>query len=375
MFGVVLVLTTILVMNYNMNMNMNMNMNKIKTFLKKNWLFILLASLATVLAVFYFTKQETQIEKRRDLLSLKSPSIKTYSSSLPNLKQLEKNFPSFPKEIEVYQVDNNLISDQMALEIANSFGYQDGLVVTNDIKGPIYNWNTQLNSLTIYLQEGRFQYGLDLLRNPELVKGRPPSLEESEDKLNNFLKEKNLNPPEKINSKIIEKDYYLIGGSDFVKTNIDDPEKDLAFLKAIYQINEFKINGPENPFISVYLASNFQIARFDYSKIFKKINALDFYPLKTPQEIIKTMGDEPQISFLKNAESFYQEDLIYGEELPEVKNLLFNKIELIYYKEINQQTYLQPVFLITGTAILEDGTKAISGLYLPAIKDKYLLTP
>lgn len=351
-------------------------MNKIKIFLKKTWLFILLASLATILAALYFTKQGNQIEEKRDLLSLKVPLVETYSSPSPNLKQLEKNFPSLPKEIEVYEVSDNLISDQMALEIANDFGYQqNNLVVASDIKGPIYNWSTQLNSLTIYLKEGRFQYGLDLLRNPGLIEGEPPDLEESENKLNDFLKEKNLNPPEKIDLKIIEEDYYLIGTSNFIKTDRNDPEKDVAFLREEYQINNLKINGPESPSISVYLGNNFQIVRFDYSKIFKSIDVLNSYPLKTIAEVIKIIEDEPKISFLRNSESFYQEDLISEEQLPEIKNLSFNKSELIYYKEVGQQTYLQPVFLITGTAILKDGTKVIAGLYLPAIKDEYLLTP
>lgn len=348
-------------------------MNKIKIFFKKTWLFILLATIATILAIFYITKQTAKPEQRVNLLPLNPPEITTYFSPTPDLSQLEEIFPSFAKEIEVYQVSTNTISNQMALKIAQDFGYQENPIVTNDIRGPIYTWSNQLNNLTIYLKEGRFQYALDLLRNPELIKGEPPGFQESEDKFKEFLKEKGLNPIEKINLNIIEKNYYLVGASNFIKTTSIDPQKNLTFLNSIYQINGYKIDGPEAPFVSIYFANNFQIARFDYSKIFEKIDLLDIYPLRTQQEVIRVIKNNPQISFLKNSESFYQENLIYGEKLPELKNLSFDKIELIYYKNIGQQTSLQPVFLITGTAILSDGTKAIAGFYLPAIKEEYLL--
>ncbi len=348
-------------------------MNKIKVFFQKYWLFIILAAAVTILTSFYFFQRNLIQEKKKNLISLIPPEIKTYSSNIPNLTVLEKDFPDFPKEIEVYQVGNNFISDQQALKISQNFGYQENPIVTNDINGPIYSWSNEFNNLSIYLKEGKFQYALDLLRNPELINGEPPNFQESENKLNELLKERELIPMEKIKLKIIEKNYYLIGASNFIKTIPSDPQKSLTFLNSIYEINSFKIEGPETPFISIYFTNNFQIARFDYSKIFENINTLDKYPLKTKSELLKSIKENPQISYLKNSESFYQENLIIGEKIPNLKSLSFEKIELIYYKEIKPQSYLQPVFLITGEAILGDGTQAEVGVYLPAIKDEYLL--
>ena len=348
-------------------------MIKIKFFFQKYWLFIILAATVTILAYFYFFQRNSPQEKKENLIPFSSPKINFYESINPDLSQLEKDFPDFKKEIEIYQVSDNFISDQSALKISKDFGYSENPIVTNDTRGPIYTWSNEFNNLSIYLKEGRFQYGFDLLRNPELIQGEPPGIQESEQKFKELLKEKGLNYPEKVSLEFTEESYYLTSGANFLKTSQIDPKKSFAFLQALYKINGLKIIGPEKPLISVYFGNNFQIARFDFAKIFEKIDLLDKYPLKGKEEILKSIKDNPQISYLNNKEGFYNENLIYGEEIPSLKSLSFEKIELIYYKEVQSQSYLQPVFLIMGSAVLEDGTQAEVGLYLPAIKDEYLL--
>ena len=348
-------------------------MIKIKTFFHKYWLFILLATIGTILAAFYFFNKTTLLKEKEILTGIIAPKITYYSSIKPNLNSLESNFPDFPEKIEIFQVNYSSFSDEQAIKISKDFGYQENPLVTNDIYGSIYTWSNDFNNLSVYLKEGKFHYGLDLLRNPELISGLPPSIQESKNKFSELLKEKGLEPLNKISVDFINEGYYFGDEANFIKTNQEDPKRTFAFLQALYKVNNSKIDGPETPLISLYFANNFQIARFDYSKIFEKIDLLDFYPLKAQPEVIETIQNNPQISFLKNSEGFYQENLIYDEKLPELKNLSFNKIELIYYKEVSQQTSLQPVFLITGTAVLNDGTQAEAGLYLPAIKDEYLL--
>lgn len=344
-------------------------MNKIKIFFRKYWLFILLATLVTILALFYFIQKEISPQKETNLLSLSKPEIKNLSTITPNLNELEKNFPSFSKTLEVYQVDKTLITDQQAVKIAQNFDFKENPSVTNYIQGPLYNWANSQATLTIYLKEGRFQY----VSNQGLIKGEPPAFKEAENKLKEILKEKELLPPEKIKTEISQENFYFSNGTNFIKTTSDNPQKSFAFIEFIYKINNFRIDGPETPLISVYFANNLQIVRFDFSKIFEKIDSLNFYPLKTKDEIIKNLKENPRISFLKDIKSFYQENLISGEKVPDLQSLSFNKIEIIYYKNITEQTSLQPVFLITGTAVLKDGTQAEVGLYLPAIKDQYLL--
>jgi hypothetical protein len=344
-----------------------------KKFLKKTWLFVLLAALATILGVFYFTQQRDSASKTDNLLSLIPPDIKTYNSPVPNLNNLENNFPEFKNALEVFQVNNYSISDQEALNLAQGFGYQDNPIITNNINGPIYSWSNEFNNLSIYLQEAKFQYGLDLLNHPELISGQPPDLQKTEEEFRIFLSQRNLIPQDPIILKPNEKDFYLIGGTNFIKTNSKNPQAKLTFLSFNYELNGLIINGPRTPLISAYFDNNFQIARFDYSKIFSTISLLNLYPIKNKEEVLKNLKNNPQISFLKNSESLYQESLILGETIPDLRDLSFNKIELIYYQSPQKQTYLQPVFLITGQAVLNDGRAAEVGIYLPAIKDEYLL--
>lgn len=344
-------------------------MNKTQTFLRKYWLFILLAAIATTLAIFYFISKSSSPIKKTNLLSLTPPEIKTFSVITFSSDELEKNYPPFSQEIEVYQVDETLINDQQAIKIAQNFGYNENPQVTNYLQGQIYNWSNNQDRLAIYIQGGTIQY----TSNQILNKNEPPSLLEAENRLKEFLNEKELIPSEKITTEVKEKDFYFTDGSDFIKTTSVNSQKNFTFLKLVYKINNLIIDGPEQPSISIYFANNFQIVRFNFSKIFNEVNADSLYPIKTKDEIIKSIKENPRISFLKDISGFYEENLILEEKVPELKSLSFDKIELIYYKSINKQTSLQPVFLITGKAILKDGTQAEAGLYLPAIKDEYLL--
>ncbi len=346
-------------------------MTKIKNFFHKFWLFIFLASISAILIMLFFLNKNSRIEEKKILTSIINPKISYYNSIKPDIGSLESKFPDFPLQIEVFQVNSVNFSDREALKISQEFNYQEDPIIINDIYGPVYTWTNEFNNLSIYLKQGKFHYNLDLLRNPELISGLPPSIQESKIKFNELLEEKKLKPNEKFEIYFIDEGYFINNDSNFIKTNQDDPQKKFTFLKAIYKIDNLKVNGPEEPLISIYFGNNFQIARFDYNKIFK-LTSLDNYPLKSKNDLLENIKQNPRLSYLKSEKGFYQENLI-NEDKIDLKSLSFEKIELIYYKETQTQSYLQPVFLITGKGVLIDGTQTEAGLYIPAIKDEYLL--
>ncbi len=346
-------------------------MKKIKKFIFKYWLFILLATIATIFATIFFINKKTE-ETQEQLLSLGSPEIETVSISFsPNIKDFQKNFPAFEKKINVYEVGISSISDQQAIKIALDFGFTEKPNVTNFI----YSWATEFNNLSIYLKEGIVGYGLNLLTHPELISGSPPLIKEVEIQGEEFLNKRGFLIPKKINLQVEEKYYVKVVGSYFMPSKQEDKETTLTYIKFIYKLNGKKIKGPGLNYISFYIGSDFKTARFDYNKIFEEIKTGDAYPLKSKEEVISSLQANPKISYLKRQDKYSDEYLILIEAVENLRSLSFENIELIYYKYSPLQTYLQPVFLITGTAQLKDGEAVEAGLYLPAIKDEYLLTP
>ena len=349
-------------------------MNKFKNFFSKYWIFILLAAIATILAGFYFKNKISPPQVSEKLLSLSIPEIESSPIAVTlNVSPLEKNFPSFPQKLEVYQVTSPSFSNQEAIKIAQGLGFQDKPLIFNDVKGPLYTWSGDINNLSINLHEGKISYGLDLLNHPEIVKGAPPPLSEAETKTKEFLIEKGFFPPEKVRLEIKESYYAKAVGSYFEKSSLEDKETTLTHLMLEYKINNRRVAGSELISVSIYIGAEFKIIRFDYQPSFKKIELLDFYPLKTKEEIIQNIKSEPQISFIKTSKNYLEDYLPTKETSQNITSLTFENIELVYYKYDPLQVYLQPVFLITGKAILKNGQEGGVSFYLPAIKEEYLL--
>ena len=342
-----------------------------KTFIKKYWLFILLATLASALTVIFFLNRG-QEEIQKDLLSIPYPEIESVSSlTSPNIENLKNKFSAFEKKLNVYEVQESSFSDQEALNIALNFGFSQPPTVTDFI----YNWATEFNNLSVYLKEGIVGYGLNLLDHPELISGPPPTIKEAENQGKEFLKKEEFLIPQDIELQVDEQYYAKVEGSYFEPSKQDDIKTTLVYIKFIYLLNDKKIKGSGLDFISFYIGSDFKITRFDYNKIFKNINLLNSYPLKNEDEVLSSIKANPKISYLKNQDKYSDEYLPIKETVNNLKSLSFENIELIYYKQNSSQSYLQPVFLITGTAQLKNDEVVEVGLYLPAIKDEYLLTP
>jgi len=348
----------------------------VKKFILKYWLFILLSTVATVLLIlfFVFRDRNTDEESQKKLIPLKKPEINNQSSIKPQIDQLENNFPSFNENLMVYQVDDYIFNQEETIKIAQEFGFTKEPEITSDESGQIYSWSDATKNLSIYLKDGIINYGLDLLQNPELVQGEAPSIEEAEIKSKNFLERINLLTPGKINLDLKKGTYIKLDQGYFNETNKNDPQKKLTNLNFAYKINNYEIQGFNPVTVDVFLDSQFNIVNLRSKKIFQKVEELDSYPIKNKKEVILSLKENPQISFLKDLKNNLPSEITLEKySLEKIKQINFNKIELIYFKNENYQSYLQPVYLITGDALLTDVGWVQAGLFIPAIKDKYLL--
>jgi hypothetical protein len=350
-------------------------MIKIKKFVLKYWLFIFLTVIATVLLILYFNTQNKNTEtKTQEKLLLTKPEINNQPSIAPQINQLEDNFPSFDKNLMVYQVNNYIFDHEEAIRIGKEFGFEkEPEITSNEINSHVYLWSDNIKYLSLYPKEGIIYFGLNLLQNPEIIKGEAPSIEKAEIESKTFLEKIQLSTSEKISLELKKSAYIKLTKGYFDETNKNDPQRTLTNLTFVYKINNYEIQGFTPITIDIFLDSQFNIINFSSQKIFQKIEELDLYPIKTKEEVILSLKTNPQISFLKDLKSNLQSEITLEYSLEELKQINFNKIDLIYFKNKNYQSYLQPVFLIAGEGILINETKVEVGLYIPAIKDEYLL--
>jgi len=346
-----------------------------KRFILKYWLFILLATMATILAGFYFRNKISPPRAPEKLLSLPVPTIKSYPISVyPNISQLQEKFPSFDQKVTVYQLTPPSFSDQKAVSIGERFGFFTPPTVTSVDGGVSYSWVTEENSLAINLRRGEINYSLNILEYPEFIEGELPLLSGVEEKAKSFIEEGEFSPPEGVELKT-KNIFYVKNYFPYFDKVDEGEEADLIQVDLEYQVNGNKImtTGDYPPVISIIIGPEFKIAIFNYYFLSNKIEPLkDFYPLKTKAEVLKAIKTNPKISYL----SLDEVDNPTSEDYNQlITNLIFENIELVYLKYDPLQIYLQPVFLITGKATLKDGQGGEVGLYLPAISDKYLLNP
>jgi hypothetical protein len=343
--------------------------NKFKNFFKKFWLFIVLATIATVLFGLYFFQKNLSEKTTGNLLPLPSIDIETYPisvSPIVDISLIEKNFPPFNNKAEVYQALPSFFSDQEAVMIAKKLGFFGSPSVSrNQQNENIYTWNANDKFLAINLHRGQVEFGLTPSYEEITPLGISLSLAAAENIAKDFLRVNNLLPPENISmeQKSIS---YIKTQNIYYKEVSTPPEANAVQIGFGYKINNKEITD-SHALITINLDS--QIIGFIYQPPFKEIKLLDIYPLKTKEEIVQILKTKKSINyfFIPN---------YYGstaEESQNITNLTFDNIELVYYKYDPLQTYLQPVFLITGKATLKGGQQGEVGLYLPAISDKYLL--
>jgi len=348
---------------------------KIKTFLKKYWLFIFLASLATVLVFLYINSDSSQ-NKKTDLKSDSLPKPETIERTKTDLKINVSQFIDESifnkKEANVYQVTKKPLTQEQAINIAKIFGFQEQpTVLTDENNQIIYNWYLDNSGLVIILNKGVIDYGVDLLTNPQLTQGQLPDIKEAESQFIEFLKKNYFYNNTDIDLIIENQGYAKVNKSYFEQTTIDDIEKELIYFKFSYQIDGIKISDSQSNENIIYIGSESKIFKLILNKPFDQLEILKTYPLKTKEELVALIKSEPKISFIKDKSGSLEENIPIDFIIDDLESINFNEIELIYLQENKQQIYLQPVYLVTGEVLLKNGFKYEAGLYLPAIKDEY----
>lgn len=338
-----------------------------KKFLKNYWLIIFLAFIASLLlGIFLIQRNKTLkvVPKEEKLLSLPYPKFQKYQLKIPlNYNNLLKNFPELTQGEIVYEIENPFFSEQEAVKIAENFGFKNNPEFKDYNNKIYYEWDDPQKNLTINLTEGKIDF---TNKNPNLDTSliSLPDISKIDSIVKSILEEMGLLPEEKINLLIKDKSYLKLFDYEYGTTN--DPKEAFA-IQVNLQYELEKIKFLEND-ITILIGDKNEILKLSYQSMFKKIKILDSYPLKNKGEIIEKLKSLNLINYFKIIN-----DYELSAESQKINKISLNKIELIYLKTETPQSYLQPIFFINGQAVLDDGRSAEVGIYLPAIKEEYLL--
>jgi hypothetical protein len=335
-------------------------MNLLKKFLYKYWIFLILTVIIGILLGFYLLNKRVA-EEEKYLLLIPKTLLESYSvDSDFNLNSLEKNFLELEKKEMVYEVKYPSFNNQEAVLIAEKFNFNNPPIVFTDqrTKEIFYEWKDDAKSLSINLTKGKVEYinfnSYDTFKQNVSISN---SNKEVEKIAKDFINKNNFMTINDIKIEIDRKS----------KINLYEIDENLI----VDQI-EFKclINNKQilNSGIDFLITENGEILKFIFNPPFKEIKELTNYPIKNKEEVFNILKKIKEINYFDILDS-------YGtlEDINKIQNINLGKIEMVYLKTEVPQSYLQPIFFISGQAVLNNGQNAEVGLYIPAIKDEYLL--
>lgn len=279
--------------------------------------------------------------------------------TIPTQTTLQTN-GSFPKKLPVYRGEGGSFSEDQAVKIAQEFGFITSPQRSEGFPlGKTLSWATDKNFLDVGLDSPTIDYSLNLfaLRSPT-EEGSLPNTNQALEILNNLLAKLNLK-----DSLIFapQKEEYLTPERGaLIET---EPQKALFIQVGLNPLlDSYPLLGRElnQPNALLILGKNEQVTRFYYERYYSSFLKLEDYPLKSREQILKSLQKEGKIvSFGSMSEETWP--------LADFISAQFDQVSLGYFQPSNKEELIQPVYILSGTGILTDRQTTTITAYLPAI--------
>lgn len=340
-----------------------MMLTKIKQFMKKYWIFILLAALATGLFLLRLIQSgQPPVPSPAQPTPTTQPLLtqpKINGVLIPvDAKLIFTDF-SFPPQLKTYLGQESRLSESQAKKIAQKLKFSQSPQESKDVfLGDFYTWSSKTHFLSIALNSNLIKYGLDLYQAQAPKGGLLPSPEEARKTLEDFLA--NLELSSQLEPKW-QKEEYLVQGFYLLPTNTPQ-EADfirVGFNLAIGQ-HQLVSSDPNEPLVYLILSKGGEIIRFQSQIYYSSFEGQETHNLKDLKEVQSTLTTEGKIVYAgTHLETFKELKLTQAE---------FSQITLAYYQDPNKNPILQPIYILSGQGTLENGEKTEIIAYLPAIK-------
>lgn len=331
--------------------------------IKKYWVFMFLATLATLLGFVWFRKSSVPpIQKQLSVKEQSLPKIEGFSLLGVNVNpQTQFNFSvsSQPEEKAplLSVVKNPPYTKEKMAEIARTLGFTAEPVESEGaIEGKTLSFNQNSNFLSVN-EDNKIDYGRDLILSPLPRKGLFLKKEEALVKIRGLLQRLAINGD--ISS--FQERFLLLDGPVTIETKAEDAavqEITSGLFIGGKEIIDFEGEGF---FVKAWFDKAREIAKLQIRDIVSSASLGQEYPLKTLPEIKQAVQKTGKIFFVE------------GEGgLPDSGQLgliLIFSIKLKYFLGTDGKT-AHPVFLLEGIKQEAGGSDKLS-IFLPAIKDIY----
>jgi hypothetical protein len=345
-------------------------LKRLKTIFNQYRIFILLAALVPILSfVFFFRQKQPQIPPSNPVFgNLPQPetnygfnlkSEATYQFSIP-----QNTLNQLPVQAKVYQVKK--LPDQEGLthfaQIANELGFTTKPKFQTSGDYSFYIWEEAGQFLKVNSQTGQFTFKGSFTLSLGSI-----SPQEAEALVKEKMTELGLIVKE--TSTAIT--YYGSAGIELVP--VDNPNAadvyGITFSSSVdgYPLIGF---GPAKDLTLAQITEDGRLFTLNYYLHSVDLEGIGVYPLEAVDGIFSQIQQgQGKILSLKTQSG----NEVSLNSQGQIKSINLSSVELAYYESIEKQEYLQPVYLFSGTATLEDNTLLEVSLYLPAISPEWLI--
>lgn len=331
--------------------------------IKKYWVFMVLAALATLLGFVWFKK--SLVPPAQKQLSVKEqslPKIEGFSLLGVNINhQTQFNFSvsSQPEEKAplLFVVKTPPYTKEKMTEIARILGFTTEPVESEGtIEGKTLSFNQNSNFLSV--NEGnKIDYGRDLILSPLPREGGFLKKEEALVKIKGLLQRLGINKD--LSSS--QESFLLLDGPVPIETKTEDA--------AVQEITaDLSVGGKEiidfegeGFFVKAWFDKTGETAKLQIRDVVSSVSLGQEYPLKTLPEIKQAVQKTGKIFFVEGASG--------PPDSGQLGSILISSIELKYFLAAGGKT-AHPVFLLEGIKQEAGGSRKLS-IFLPAIKDIY----
>lgn len=325
-------------------------------FLRKYWLFLVLAILAVVL-VFLWIQGRSKKEEVALLPSLpKVPFPNIVGQSLAVVVDFVIPEVALPLDVPLYQVSPKRLTDAEIDALARNFEFPEkpSNVSRDSVLGEYRLWLSTTHSLSVRVSPLEVSISQDAGLSPVPTDGALPDPLASSEYLKRVVTTNNLETPGVV---FQTGDSREINGGNILQTQ----------LKATVEGVEIVDINPYIALVGAGLRKDRGLFYFSYRVGFSNPTNRTLYPAKDQADIKQNLLTEGKIMSLGDP---------FSEEATEARALTPTRIEITSIKSAllffpERPTFLFPIYVMEGVADTEVGEEPIV-IYLPSVKSNYL---
>lgn len=326
----------------------------------KKIFFITLSLLVLILILLTLKAKDDQTEPSP---KIEPPKIYTNTQAqVPIRLSINEQDFTLPKTLPVYTIENPEKSVEEYQTTANKFSFPNPpYKYVGSGQGKILIWSGEQGTLTIapQIQKIEFKSAINIPSESFLITDKEIISAAKE-----FIISKKLLSEENLEFSQIK--FISTAYDRFRSTNKN--EANMANVIFHQTINGFKIvnSTPITGSISVHVNTGGNIQAV-YIEQVEQLSKQENLSIKTFKELESSISTAT-LQSLDDGNI----DVLFSP-LSEIKLVDINKTTITYLKEFSQnQTLLQPIFVLEGVATLKDGKKVSALFYLPAISKQNL---